>query len=136
MIIKILGSSYLLYIGYLLLRSEKKRIFKENLDKQKKKKELIKLFSMGFLSAILNPKNSIFYFSMFSIAIENQTPFFIQIFYCAWMFLAVLFWDIFVVYLVTNQKSKIFLEQYTNSIEKISGLVLLIIALLILFNTL
>jgi len=133
--IKILGSLYLLYIGYLLLTSKKRELFSKKLEKKKKKKEIFKYFSMGFLSAILNPKNSIFYFTMFSISLQNSTPFFVQSFYALWMFLAVLFWDIFIVYLVTNEKSRIFMEKYSNHIEKISGIVLFIIGGSIIFNS-
>ncbi len=135
MIIKILGSIYLLYIGLLLLKSKKRKLFEEKIEKKKKKKDILKYFSMGFFSAILNPKNSIFYFTMFSISIQNSTPFFVQTFYAAWMFFAVLFWDIFIVYLVTNKKSKNFLDKYSNHIEKISGLILFCIGTSILIGT-
>jgi threonine/homoserine/homoserine lactone efflux protein len=107
--IKILGSFYLLYIGFLLLKSKKRELFSKKIEKKDEKKDVIKYFLMGFLSAILNPKNSIFYFTMFSISIQNHTPFYVQSFFALWMFLAVLLWDIFVVYLVTNVKSKNFL---------------------------
>lgn len=133
--IKILGSLYLLYIGYLLLSSKKRELFKDKVQKKKNPKDMFKYFWMGFLSALLNPKNSIFYFTMFSISIQNDTPFFVQSFYASWMFLAVLFWDIFIVYLVTNNKSRIFMEKYSNLIEKISGIVLFIISFSIIFNT-
>ncbi len=132
---KILGSLYLLYIGYLLLSAKKRKLFDEKIEKEKNRKDIFKYFSMGFLSAILNPKNSIFYFTMFSISIQNHTPFFIQSFYALWMFLAVLFWDIFIVYLVSNSKSRKFMERYSNHIEKGSGIVLLIIGFSIIYNT-
>jgi threonine/homoserine/homoserine lactone efflux protein len=133
--IKILGSFYLLYICFLLLKSKKRELFSKKIEKKDEKKDVIKYFLMGFLSAILNPKNSIFYFTMFSISIQNHTPFYVQSFFALWMFLAVLLWDIFVVYLVTNVKSKNFLEKYSNKIEKISGFILLFLALSIIFNT-
>lgn len=133
--IKILGSLYLLYIGYLLLTSKKRELFSQKIEKQKSKKDILKYFSMGFFSAILNPKNSIFYFTMFSISIQNDTPFLVQSFYATWMFLAVLLWDIFIVYLVTNKKSRVFMEKYSNLIEKISGIILFIIGISIIFNT-
>ena len=133
--IKILGSFYLLYIGYLLLSSKKRKLFSEKIEVQKTKEDIFKYFSIGFLSAILNPKNSIFYFTMFSISIKNHTPFYVQTFYASWMFFAVLFWDIFIVYLVTNKKSRIFLERYSNFIEKISGFILLVIGSFIIFSS-
>lgn len=133
--IKILGSIYLLYIGYLLLSAKKRELFGEKIEKKESKKDIAKYFSMGFLSAILNPKNSIFYFTMFSISVQNDTPLFVQGFYGIWMFLAVLFWDIFIVYLVTNKKNRIFMERYSNHIEKFSGLVLAFLSICIIFDS-
>jgi len=137
--IKVIGAIYLLYIGFLLLRASKRELFTviENSDMLKMSKKLIlKHFGVGFLSAILNPKNSIFYFTMFSISIQNDTPFEIQSLYALWMFCAVLLWDIFIVYLVTNKKSKKIMQKYSNKIEKISGGILVLIAGSIMINTL
>lgn len=135
LVIKLLGSLYLIYIAFMLLKTKKRELFSKEEIKIKSKKRLIKYFSMGFLSAILNPKNSIFYFTMFSISINITTPLFIQTFYALWMFLAVLFWDIFIVYLVTNKKSKYIFQKYSNHIEKISGLILLFIASFIIIDS-
>ncbi|RXK06594.1 LysE family translocator [Halarcobacter bivalviorum] len=133
--IKLLGSLYLIYIAFMLLKTKKRELFLKEKIKSESKKRLIKYFSMGFLSAILNPKNSIFYFTMFSISINPTTPSFVQSFYALWMFLAVLFWDIFIVYLVTNKKSKYIFQKYSNHIEKISGLILLFIASFIIIDS-
>lgn len=134
--LKILGSVYLLYIGIMLIKTKKRELFSNQIEVRKYKKDILRYFSTGFLSAILNPKNSIFYFTMFSISIQNDTPFFIQSFYAIWMFLAVLFWDIFIVYLVTNSKSRIFIDKYSNNIEKVSGLILLILGSYIFIDSL
>ncbi|RXJ91608.1 lysine transporter LysE [Arcobacter sp. CECT 8983] len=135
LLIKLLGSLYLIYIAFMLLKTKKRELFEKEEKKSKKQKNIIKYFSMGFLSAILNPKNSIFYFTMFSISINTDTPLFVQSFYALWMFLAVLLWDIFIVYLVTSKKSKLFLEKYSNLIEKICGLILLFIASFIIIDS-
>ncbi|AXH11052.1 LysE family translocator [Halarcobacter bivalviorum] len=133
--IKVLGSLYLIYIAFMLLKTKKRDLFSKEKLRSENKKSLIKYFSMGFLSAILNPKNSIFYFTMFSISINNTTPLSIQSFYALWMFLAVLFWDIFIVYLITNKKSKYIFQKYSNYIEKICGLILLFIASFIIIDS-
>ncbi|WP_424688647.1 LysE family translocator [Halarcobacter ebronensis] len=135
LVIKLLGSLYLVYIAFMLLKTKKRELFENEQIKSKKQKNIIKYFSMGFLSAILNPKNSIFYFTMFSISINSTTPLFVQSFYALWMFLAVLFWDIFIVYLVTSKKSKLFLKEYSNKVEKVCGLILLFIASFIIIDS-
>lgn len=133
--LKIVGSLYLLYIGILLLKAKKTKLFEKEIKRSKNKKDILKYFFMGFLSAILNPKNSLFYLTMFTISIENDTPFLVQSFYGLWMFLVVLFWDIFIVFVVTNKKTKNLLENYSNQIEKFSGFVLLFIGIYILIDT-
>lgn len=133
--IKIIGSIYLIYIAYMLITAHKRELFKKTSTcTENGRKEFLSYFSQGFLSAILNPKNSIFYFTMFSIAIQSNTPQQVQAFYALWMFIAVLLWDIFIVYLVSHKKSKNFMQKYSNIIEKISGLILFIIALMIIVN--
>lgn len=133
--IKILGSIYLFYISYSLLLASKRDLFQKNdIRCVTYKKELSRYFMQGFLSAALNPKNSIFYFTMFSITVQKNTPIEIQSIYAIWMFLAVLFWDSFIVYLVKHEKARYFMEKYSNYFEKISGGILFIIASTILCN--
>lgn len=133
--IKIIGALYLIYIAYMLIGANRRDLFEKNdIICLNSKKELLGHFLQGFLSAILNPKNSIFYFTMFSISIQSNTPNEIQSLYALWMFLAVLFWDIFIVYLVSHKKAKNFMQKYLNPIEKVSGVILLIIASAIIYN--
>lgn len=133
--IKIFGALYLLYIAKSLLEVRKRDLFKKNESSTKTFKEgLLKHFFMGFFSALLNPKNSIFYFTLFSLSIKDNTTIYTQYFYAAWMFFAVLFWDIFIVSLLANKKSKLFMQKYSNTIEKISAYILIIISVIILYE--
>jgi len=62
-ILKILGVGYLLYLAYQAISSNSRNIFevKNNLQEDKPGK----LFSIGFLTNVLNPKVAIFYVSFF-----------------------------------------------------------------------
>ena len=131
--LKILGCFYLLYISYHLFKSKKKDLF-ENISKKEKTVSLSPNFFKGFLSAILNPKNFIFYFTMFSITTHNNTPFFIQTIYGIWMFFAVLIWDIFIVYILSLEKIKQFFNRYIYLIEKISAVFISFVALTIIYK--
>jgi threonine/homoserine/homoserine lactone efflux protein len=113
--LKILGSLYLFYISYHLIQSKKRNLFNKQI-KYSKDNKLFDSFIKGFISAILNPKNFIFYFTMFSITIEKATPFSIQIIYALWMFFAVLIWDIFIVYLISLENIKNVFNNYINII--------------------
>jgi threonine/homoserine/homoserine lactone efflux protein len=131
--LKILGSLYLFYISYHLIQSKKRNLFNKQI-KYSKDNKLFDSFIKGFISAILNPKNFIFYFTMFSITIEKATPFSIQIIYALWMFFAVLIWDIFIVYLISLENIKNVFNNYINIIEKVSALFLSFVALSIIFK--
>ena len=131
--LKILGSLYLFYISYHLIQSKKRNLFNTHI-KYENGNKLFNSFIKGFISAILNPKNFIFYFTMFSITIEKSTPFSIQIIYALWMFFAVLIWDIFIVYVISLEKIKKVFNRYINLIEKISALFLTFIACMIIYK--
>ncbi|WP_368029599.1 LysE family translocator [Arcobacter sp. s6] len=131
--LKILGSLYLFFISYYLIQSKKRDLFNKHI-KYENANNLFDSFIKGFISAVLNPKNFIFYFTMFSITIEKSTPFSIQIIYALWMFFAVLIWDIFIVYIISLEKIKKVFNKYIDLIEKISALFLSFIACIIIYK--
>jgi threonine/homoserine/homoserine lactone efflux protein len=131
--LKFLGSLYLFYISYHLIQSKKRNLFNKHI-KYENANRLFNSFIKGFISAILNPKNFIFYFTMFSITIEKSTPFSIQIIYTLWMFFAVLIWDIFIVYVISLEKIKKVFNSYINLIEKISAFFLSFVACMIIYK--
>jgi threonine/homoserine/homoserine lactone efflux protein len=71
---------------------------------------------------------------MFSITVEKSTPYFIQTIYAVWMFLAVLLWDIFIVYIISLENVKRIFNNYISLIEKISALFLSFVAITIIYN--
>lgn len=130
--IKILGIVYILYISYNLIIKSQKQFFSNNSCKNKKDISFFKEFIKGFLCAILNPKNSIFYLTLFSISSFENTPILYQNIYALWMFFIVLFWDILIVYIFNHKKNRNLIEKYSNQIQKICGYILLFIACLLI----
>lgn len=53
-------------------------------------------FLAGLASALLNPKNGLFYMSLFSVLAARATPTGVQALYGLWMFTVVLGWDLLV----------------------------------------
>ncbi len=77
--IKIIGALYLIFIGLTLLISKNNNI---NIDSNKKNKKYIssfQSFQMWLWSAILNPKVTLFYLSIFSLVIPSDTSIIFQI---------------------------------------------------------
>lgn len=125
---KYLGGAYLIYIGYLFLKSQKIEIKTERTSLHVKS-----FFLLGFLSAFLNPKNIIFYFSLFSVIVSSQTSLHVRIFYGLWMSFAVLAWDLLVVYMLGHQNIKSKLSGYIYQIEKGAGVILIFFGVTLLF---
>ncbi|WP_024953822.1 LysE family translocator [Sulfurospirillum arcachonense] len=121
-VLKYLGGAYLVYIGIMLLKAKKTDLHVE--EKSLHVKSLKAEFVIGFLSGFLNPKNIIFYFSLFTVMVSPQTSLFTKSLYALWMSSLVLFWDIGVALLIGNQKVKQKLSHWIYGIEKVSGVVL------------
>ncbi len=88
-------------------------------------------FAKGFLSAFLNPKNIIFYLSLFTTLVSVTTPLYMKSLYALWMCSLVLFWDIAVSLMVGNKKTKKRLSSYIFRTEKIAGVALLALLVLV-----
>ena len=85
-------------------------------------------FRTGFTSGILNPKNSLFYASLFSLGLEANTPFSIQAAFGAWMFLAVLVWDLGVARAAGHPPVVRRFMAHVRQIERATGAILLALA--------
>ncbi|PKV49568.1 threonine/homoserine/homoserine lactone efflux protein [Aquimarina sp. MAR_2010_214] len=69
-IVKFLGVGYLLYLAYNTVKSGGTKIF--DADRSLKKDKPIKLFNIGLLTNVLNPKMALFYLSFFPQFIKPE----------------------------------------------------------------
>jgi threonine/homoserine/homoserine lactone efflux protein len=70
MLVKFLGVGYLLYLAFKAVQPNGKNIF--TTDKNLKEDKPFKLFNMGFLTNVLNPKMAFFYLSFFPQFIKPE----------------------------------------------------------------
>lgn len=123
--LKYLGGLYLIYIGISLLRAPKCDI--ENHGDSTfflHRKSISTQFSLGFLSALLNPKNGIFYLSLFTVMVGESTSMMIRCLYGVWMCGVVLLWDMFVAMLLSNSRVRAVFGRGIYVIEKTTGVAL------------
>lgn len=132
-VMKVGGAAFLCYIGFMLIRSGKRELFEKTEAKQAQDSAW-KLFLTGFMSALLNPKNPIFYISLYSLFIQRTTGLHVQALYGLWMFSAVLFWDMFIAFSVGNRKIRNVLNSYTYRIEQVSGVVIITLGVALAFG--
>ncbi|MCD0505783.1 LysE family transporter, partial [Bordetella petrii] len=85
-------------------------------------------FATGFASGILNPKNALFYASLFALLAGEHTRSAVQLAYGLWMFAAVLGWDLLVAAGIGHPAVVAGFSRYNAGIERFTGAVLLLIA--------
>ncbi len=140
-VIGIIGGIYIIYIGINSLNAGLK-YFK---NKSKNNKEFyndklnqniseFKAFKMGFLTNILNPKAILFFISVFSSIIDNNTSKTVMIIFCfEFIIIAFICFNIVVQLFSINLIRNIFYKN-SNWVEIICGILFIIIGLTIIFG--
>ena len=128
--IQFCGSVFLLILGILFLKNSGEEL---SIDHEQKK---LNSFAQGFAISILNPKILIWFAAIFSQFIDVSSTSmtkFIMVFLASSIDGV---WYVIVTVTVTGFGLKKFLENNTKTIQNISGIVLIFISLIILYNTL
>lgn len=132
-LLKYLGGIYLLFIGVMLLRTRVQSF--DNMENASflQVQSMKRQFLIGFMSAILNPKNAIFYLSLFTVMVSDQTGFFTRCLYALWMMSVVFLWGCFVVAAIGRDRIKRWLGGSICFVEKISGAALAFFGIFLTF---
>tara|TARA_Y100001960_G_C14528329_1_gene754777 strand:- start:235 stop:879 length:645 start_codon:yes stop_codon:yes gene_type:complete len=133
-IIKYLGAIYLLYLGAASFLNSYDYLELNKINENEKLHFLDKPFYVGFITNILNPKATLFFLSIFSVIINQSTPISIKIFYGLWMSIITSIWFCLISLCFTSKISKIFIKKYAILINKIMGIILIIISLRMVFT--
>ena len=128
--LKLAASLYIGYLGFISL------ISKESVDLQKVSMEkgdrYLKSISTGFLINVLNPKAFIFFITVFTLVINEDTGLFIKGLLGIYMSLATFIWFTFVSIVLTNQIATERFKKAIPWLEKITGLFLIVLAIQII----
>ena len=127
-IIQILGLIFLLFLG--LMYVFKKNSAKENDVNQNQ----LNSFLQGFSIAIINPKIIIWFTAIYSQFISIEATYIFNIVLVLTASIIDAIWYIIVSLLITGYDIKNYLSQKKDFIQKISGIILLIIGLSLLYK--
>jgi len=126
-----LGGGYLVYVGVMLLRTPQRSLDAGAPVSALHVPGVGRQFMVGFLSAIFNPKNAIFYLSLFTVMVSAETSLEIRVLYALWMVAVVLAWDMGVAAAFGRERVKRLLGRWVFRIEKVSGLLLTVFGVLL-----
>ena len=131
-VIQIIGSLYLAYLGIISM------ISKDSSSNSNYKDELLfnalQSFKLGFLTNILNPKATLFFLSLYTMIIANNTPFQFQILFGLWMSFATGLWFAFLSLILTNKSILAKIEFMSTKIQRITGVILILFSIKLLFS--
>jgi len=131
LLLKWTGCAYLAWLGWRLLRASGEIALPGAPSGRANVGSWWREFRIGFLSGILNPKNSLFYASLFSLGFDSDTPAGVQLAYGVWMFLVVLLWDLGVARAVGYPAVVGRFRAHVRKIEKVTGGILISLAAVI-----
>ncbi len=128
-ILKIIGSTYLLYLGINSVlvtqnRNETEIRERDNLDK-------FNGFLVGLITNITNVKAILFFVTVFSVVIDTDNSLSL-IFYGAYMALATFLWFAFISYVFTSENFKNKFSSVLKYFEKVIGVILILLSLQII----
>lgn len=131
-LIKVLGASYLIYIGIMSIahRNDIQKIDDNKTSKQTQGES----FKLGLVTNILNPKATLFFLSLYAIIITDQTTMQVQVLYGLWMAIITTLWFSFLSILLTNKNVLKKIHSISSKVQLGTGLFLIVFAIKLLFS--
>ncbi len=125
-LVKASGGVFLLYIAVSALKSGKEKYhFKQEIQTSTGGKEKFHSeFLAGFLSGITNPKNLVFYLSLFSMVLSAGTGKGLKIGLGVWMTCLVFFWDSMILMVLSREPVRKAFSGVVYYIDKTAGIII------------
>ena len=134
-ILKIIGGLFLIYLAVQALQARKTSYsqldINESISTNVTNTTFLKEFVAGFISGIFNPKNLLFYLSLFTVVLTPEVSFAFKLSLGVWMTIVVFLWDTSIIFLLSTRKVRQKFTQAAYYIDKITGALLGIIGVTI-----
>lgn len=139
-VLKVIGGLFLIYLAIQALRASKKSYNNLNMPEinnaNTTRSTFFKEFITGFMSGILNPKNLLFYLSLFTVVLTPEVGFIFKLSLGIWMTTAVFLWDLSIIFLLSTPKVRKKFTKLAYYIDKVTGAILGIIGFAIVKSAL
>ena len=123
------AAAYLLYIGWGAINSKPSQPSDPNLTPESKLTiSDKKAFWVGFLTNGLNPKATLFFLSVFAVAVSAQTPNSIKLLYGMYLAAATALWFCTLSYCLSSARVRDFLSSKGYWFDRVMGAVLILLA--------
>lgn len=127
---KVVGGTYILYLGVSLVRSQPKPVLEGDKVAEEPivEQTLLKAFTTGFLTNATNPKATLFFLAIFTTLISATTPLKIQALYGVWMCFVNALWFVIVAQFFSSPKVRLLFMRMGHWFERTMGVVLILFA--------
>ncbi|MDD9891866.1 MAG: LysE family transporter [Gammaproteobacteria bacterium] len=132
---KYLAAAYLFYLGIQSIRESLQEAAATDIDAVNVSLEPGKAFILGFLTNGLNPKATLFFLALFTVVISPETPTSVQAIYGIYLAMATFAWFAMLSTILGRDNVRAWLLRAGAWFERGMGLVLILIAIQIAFNT-
>lgn len=127
-----IAAAYFIWIGVSALRSKaNKELITGSEDTAKSK--WYRAFGLGFLTNGLNPKATLFFLSLYTVAIPAHTDLSTKAFYGVYFALATGLWFCFLSYVTNFKDFRIAYQSHGHWFDRLMGIVLIIMAIVLLW---
>lgn len=129
--LKFIGGLFLMYIAFNALKAPQNAYQNMPATSANSAKfssiSFLKEFITGFLSGILNPKNLLFYLSLFTIALTPDISLQFKILLGTWMTAIVFLWNVTIIYFLSKNNVRKKFTKMAFYADKVTGFILIAI---------
>lgn len=126
--LKVVGGLFLMYLAVQAFRAHKSAYDSLDVDdshvSRSSKTAFYKEFFVGFMSGILNPKNLLFYLSLFTVVLTNDVGFAFKLTLAIWMTAVVFCWDVAIIFFLSKRKIRSQFTKVAYYVDKVTGAIL------------
>lgn len=125
--LKLAGGLFLTYLAFSALRAKKSdyaSLSKATENGNNDSSTLSREFFTGFASGILNPKNPLFYLSLFTLVLNDDVGLMFKVALGLWMTFVVFAWDAFIIYALSQKTVRNAFNRLAFYIDKCTGTIL------------